>query len=410
MKKFCKKTCAFLFLGIMTMNLSFAQQAVDGWIQFRGQDRNGIVNENLPLSADGKVKTKLVWKQKMGAGFSEILVLNDRIYTLYGNKIDSLHGLEYVVCYEAKTGKEIWKTPIDSLYIEPDNWGDGSRSTPCMDEENIYCFSGKGKLSAHRLVDGKMIWQIDFAEKYGSRIPRWGFSSSPLLVDGKLIMEVGAKGNNGLMAFNPKDGSEIWRNGTGDASFNSPVFISIDGQEQIVFLGGSTVQSFTPEGDTLWKMRLPIGGVIPLPLQFESNKLFFSNISRGFAIIEVNDNKAKEVLKGTSMKNDFTTSIYYNGYFYGYHVAALRCISAETGEVKWSKRGFGKGSLTMVGDKLLVLSDKGKLVFVEANPEAYIELGAVQAMDINRAWTCPSYYKGYVFVRNLEEIACYQLN
>ena len=123
MKKLCKKICAFLFLGIMTMNLSFAQQTVDAWIQFRGQDRKGIVNEKLPLSADGKVKTKLVWKQKMGAGFSEILALNDRIYTLYGNKIDSLHGLEYVVCYEAKTGKEIWKTPIDSLYIEPDNWG-----------------------------------------------------------------------------------------------------------------------------------------------------------------------------------------------------------------------------------------------------------------------------------------------
>ena len=55
-------------------------------------------------------------------------------------------------------------------------------------------------------------------------------------------------------------------------------------------------------------------------------------------------------------------------------MAALRCISAETGEVKWTKRGYGKGSLIIVDDKLMVLSDKGKLVIVETNPDVYSEV------------------------------------
>nr|MBC8321585.1 hypothetical protein [Bacteroidota bacterium] len=115
-----------------------------------------------------------------------------------------------------------------------------------------------------------------------------------------------------------------------------------------------------------------------------------------------------EVIQGGSMKNDYNSSCYYNGYIYGFNVAALRCISAETGEVKWTKRGFGKGSLIIVGDKLLVLSDQGKLILVDAIPHSYVEKGSIQAIS-GKSWTAPSFVNGKVFVRNLTGMACYKL-
>lgn len=83
----------------------------------------------------------------------------------------------------------------------------------------------------------------------------------------------------------------------------------------------------------------------------DQHLLFVSGVRNpGFFIIEVKDNRATEVIIGSSMKNDFSSCCYLNGYIYGFHVAALRCISAETGEVKWTKRGFGKGSLIIVDE------------------------------------------------------------
>ena len=89
-------------------------------------------------------------------------------------------------------------------------------------------------------------------------------------------------------------------------------------------------------------------------------------------------------------------------------MASLRCISAETGNVKWSKRGFGKGTLILVGNNLLVLSDQGKLAVAEASPDSYVEVGSIQAIQ-GKSWTAPSFQDGKIYVRNLTETACYSL-
>jgi len=128
----------------------------------------------------------------------------------------------------------------------------------------------------------------------------------------------------------------------------------------------------------------------------------------GSFIIEVNDNKVQEVLTTRSMMNNFNSSCYHDGYLYGITKAKLVCISAETGEQKWSERGFGSGSLIIVDGKLLVLSDQGLLTLAEAKPEAYVALGSVQAIE-GKSWTAPSFANGNVYVRNLSQMASYKL-
>ncbi len=378
----------------------------NSWYQFRGPDRDGASKEILEKPG----KPELIWKKELGSAFSELVITDNTIYTMISEKTDSISGNAYIAAFDKETGKEIWKTKVDSMYIDVDGWGDGPRSTPVIDENHIYSLTSHGKLSANSRKDGKLIWQVDFLKDFGSTTPRWGFASSPVLIDDILVSEVGGSDTRTFMAFDKKDGSVVWNNGQGNASHDSPLKATINGQEQLIFANGRTLYSYNSKGDTLWTYNMPFRVITAMPLLVDENKIFASGVRNpGFFVIEVTDNKATELITGNSMKNDYSSCVYHNGYIYGYHVAALRCISAETGEVSWTKRGFGKGSLIMVDDKLLVLSDKGRLAIAEATPEAYNELQSIQAID-GKSWTAPSFMDGKVYMRNLTEMACYKLN
>ncbi len=398
-----------LLIGIGAPGM--AQKASsEGWKQFRGEFGNGISSEKLVEKDWKTAQPELLWRKQIGSGFSELVVEGNLIYTMYSEKIDSLSGFEYLVAYDERTGNEKWRVEVDSIYIEVDGWGDGPRSTPTFDEEHIYCLSGMGKFSARSKKDGKLKWEHDFVKDFGSTLPRWGFASSPKLVADLLLIEVGGKDGKAFMAFNKNDGSVAWQQGNGIATYNTPLINKIDGQQQALFVNGRTLYSYNLQGDTLWTFPMYIPGNIVMPVMVGADKVFVSYIGRGFFIAQIKNNKAVEVLKGTSMKTDFTTSIYHDGYIYGFHVAALRCVSAETGEVKWSKRGFGKGSFILVDGKLIILSDKGKLAIAKASPDAYQELGSVDAISGSITWTAPSYTNGKVYVRNQTEMACFKLN
>lgn len=406
-KRFCLSVL-FIF-GIMTNGFSQAEPAF-GWTQYRGENRDGASTEKLTEKDWVSSKPEMLWKKNIGSGFSELVISEGIIYTMFSEKIDSTSGFEYLAAFNESTGNEIWRAQVDSIYIEIDGWGDGPRSTPIIDAEQIYCLSGLGKFSARSKKDGKLIWEHDFIKEFGSTRPRWGFSSSPIFIENNVIMEVGGIDGKTFMAFDKKNGNVIWDDGAGPAGYNSPLLMSIEGQSQFVFVNGRTLSSYNLQGDTLWTYQLPFSIPIAMPVLIGSNKLFFSQISSGFVIIQIDNNKVTEVLRGSEMKNDFMTCVYHDGYIYGYHIAALRCISAETGEVKWSKRGFGKGSLILVDGKLIILSDKGKLAIAKASPDAYQELGSVQAISGSITWTAPSFTDSKVYLRNQTEMACFKLN
>lgn len=397
-----------LMIGLVSVGIA-QEESENKWTQFRGEDRSGKSLESLEGVDWLTSSPELVWKKELGSGFAELTILGNKMYTMTSETIDSVTGSEFLASYKLETGEELWRQKIDSIYFDPDGWGDGSRTTPSIDGDHIYCLSGYGKLSAHQINDGAIIWQIDLKSKYESAEPRWGFSTSPIILEDLIIMEVGGKEDKAFVAFDKENGEIVWNYGKGNASFNSPLLTTIDEQLQIIFANGKTLYSFNPKGDTLWTYVMPFGGITAMPLLIEHNKIFLSGIRNpGFVIVEINDNKATEFIRGTSMKTDFNTAIYHDEFIYGFHVASLRCISAETGEVKWTKRGFGKGSLMMVGDKLLVLSDKGKLIIVEAKPDAYEEKTSVQALE-GKSWTAASFVNGIVYVRNLTHMACYKI-
>lgn len=108
------------------------------------------------------------------------------------------------------------------------------------------------------------------------------------------------------------------------------------------------------------------------------------------------------------MKNHINSSVLVGDYLYGFDNVVLKCIVAETGEQKWFQRRLGRGSLIYADGQLIVLSERGKLILVEANPEQYVETASFQVL-MGRCWTPPVLANGLLFLRNREEMVCLNL-
>lgn len=399
-------TCLFSLIFLFQIPALLSQNKTASWNQFRGPERNGIYNETGLNNSFPDKGPELVWKRDIGAGFSEIIVEGDRIYTMVSEAQDSTSGSEFIAAFNSANGATIWKTLVDSIFF--DTFGDGPRSTPIIDGDRIYSLSSYGKLTACSKTDGKILWQVDIVTTFGSTIPRWAFSSSPALIGNNLILEVGGTETRAFVCFDKNDGKVIWQKGEGVASYSSPLVAEINGTTNIIFANQTTLFSYDPDGELLWNYTMTMNGPMSMPVFFDGNKVFISTVrSKGFSIVEIQKDSIVELINAKTMKNDYSSSLYFEGNFYGFNVAALTCISATTGEKQWTKRGLGKGSLILVGDKLLALSDKGKLYQIKATPEAYNEEGKFQALD-GKSWTAPSFSDGKLYIRNLSEMACYK--
>ncbi len=402
------KSC---FLGILVFffaNHTFSQENnLKAWSQFRGNLRNGLNNETRPFETWAEIGPQLLWTKSVGNGFPEVTVSAGFAYIFSSDSLDG--DFEYLAAIEVETGEELWKSKVDSMYREIDGWGHGPRATPAIDETAIYCLSGFGKLAALSLKDGSKIWMVDLPKEFGTAQPRWGFSSSPLLVENLLILETGGINEKTHSAFDKKTGKTLWSKGSGEASYNSPAIINIGGQSQIIFAGDSVLFSYNLAGNYLWNYKMPFRQPTAMPVFIAPDKIFVSTVSdAGSFMIRIENDKATELWKSSAMQNEWSTSCYHDGFIYGISKTKLVCISAETGEIKWGQRGFGKGSLILVGDKLIVLSDQGAISIVEVTSEKFTKLLSFQALE-GKSWTAPSFADGKLFVRNLTTMSCFRL-
>ena len=376
------------------------------WSQFRGPGRDGYATEKL-LRAWPSGGPRMLWKTGLGPAFSQIAVARGKAFTGF-----SAADTEYVGAFDAGTGKEVWRRALGPTFVQ-EEFGNGPRSTPTVVDGVVFAFGGRGALKALAAADGAPIWEVDVTQAFGSKLPRFGYSSSPLVIDDLVVLDVGGSEQRQLVAFARTPGEVRWAALEGAASYASPVAGELDGGRQIVHVRGAVVTGISLEGQELWEHKLEEGAIAD-PLILPGSRVFVaSSGDTGCVMLRVRKTESgfqvEEAWKNRNMRNHFNSSIHVDGHIYGFDNATLKCLSAETGEVAWAKRGLGKGSLVVSGDRLVILGDLGLLAVAERTPEAYRELGRMQLVEGSRAWTAPSVSGGRVFVRNLVEMACLDL-
>jgi outer membrane protein assembly factor BamB len=397
----------FLLSLALTLLGAGPAAAVD-WPQFRGVNRDGVSTEaGLPRSWPA-AGPRVVWKRPIGEGYSGISVAGDRLYTM-----DSDGATEYVLALEAGSGKELWRVPAGQKLI--DSMGNGPRTTPTVDGSTVYAMGSHGRLLALRTADGAKIWEVDLVQAFGAKRPNWGYSGSPLIDGDLLILEVGGKDNRGVVAFEKTTGKVRWGALDGDPAYSSPVVMTIGGVKQYVVprRAGSQTVSLLPDGSVLWTHPGPFS-VIASALFVPPDKVYVSGGDDAGAVlmrIKSAGGKAtvEELWKTRTMKNHFNNAVLVGDHLYGFDNATFKCLSVATGEETWASRGLGKGSLLVADSNLLiVLSDRGTLLLVEATPTAYTELARFQAME-GKAWTAPTLAGGRLYLRDEDEVVALEM-
>jgi hypothetical protein len=106
----------------------------------------------------------------------------------------------------------------------------------------------------------------------------------------------------------------------------------------------------------------------------------------------------------------YNDSVVHAGHVYGFNANFLACISAADGKEKWHAQGYGNGQILLLSDQgiLVVLTEKGAVALVEAKLEGHHEIARIQAIQ-GKTWNHPVIAHGKLFVRNGEEMACFEL-
>ena len=403
-----KNTLMLFLLFLYFIAPVFAQKAQE-WPQYRGPHNDGISRETGLAKTWPANGPKVLWKAPMGEGYSAIAVSDGRLYTMFAQGQD-----EFVHCLDSATGKEAWRARIDANFIN--DQGNGPRGTPTIDGGLVYALGAQAKLVALNAADGKLVWEQDLQKNLGAKVPIWGVSSSPLVDGDLLILPVGGSNNNAVVAFKKKTGEVAWKSQGDEPGYSTPVIAEIGGLRQLIVFSGTMLLSMNPKDGSLywkypWKTNWFVNAAVPIFIA--PDKVFIStSYDHGAAMLQVKVAGGKasvsEVWLSKGMKNHFNTSIYHNGHIYGFDNAILKCIDATSGETKWQKSGYGKGSLILADGQLIVLSERGQLLLVEAKPDSYVESATAQVLQ-GKCWTQPTLANGKLYLRNQKEIICIDL-
>ncbi|MEM7052590.1 MAG: PQQ-binding-like beta-propeller repeat protein [Acidobacteriota bacterium] len=379
-----------------------------GWSQFRGADRSGVSNEKGLLKAWPEDGPKVLWRKSIGDGFATVTTHDKAVYVLAGDAEN-----EYALRLDPASGDEVWRTVIGPMFEEA--FGNGPRSTPVVDGDRLFALSSTGKLSALAIADGTVKWQIDVTETFGARVPQRGFCPSPIIEGDLLILEIGGSEQRAVVALEKTSGELRWANRESrGGGYSSPIAVTVDGVRQLIFVHSTAreISSISPEGEVLWTHEWP-PGAIAMPVFVPPNRVMVSaSADVGAVLLEISTEEGQtsvqEVWRNRVMKNHFSSSVHHDGFIYGFDNGTLKCIDAATGEQKWARRGFGKGTLIAADGLLFILGDRGQLALAEATPESYSEAGRWQAFK-SKTWSAPALADGRLYLRDQQEIVCLEV-
>jgi outer membrane protein assembly factor BamB len=385
-----------------------APDAAVRWAGFRGADRDSSV-PGVRIETDWSASPPVpLWRRPVGPGWASFAVRGDVLYTQ-----EQRGGEEIVSAYSVATGEPVWRHR-DRVRFEEPMGGPGPRATPALAGDRVYTFGSTGILNALDAATGSVAWSRNPATDLDASIPTWGYSSSPLIVSELVIVAVGGT----LAAYGRADGRLRWVGPAGGDSYSSPQLATIDGVQQVLLIGGAGTTSVTPAtGKPLWThpwdSRLPILPIVQ-PALLEGGGVLIGDGITGVRRLALNRGGAgwtvEELWASNRLKPYFNDFVVHRGHAYGFDGAILAAVDLADGVRKWKGGRYGQGQLLLLPDQdlLLVVSEEGELVLVQAVPDRFTELARVPALT-GKTWNHPVLAGDVLLVRNGEEVAAFRL-
>lgn len=389
---------------IALVYLIAAVSFADDWPQFLGPGRNGVYSGNDLAGKWAAAGPPVVWKRDVGAGFASPVVAEGRLILFHrvGEK-------EVVEALDASTGAAIWRFDYPTQYRDDFGFDEGPRATPTVAGGRVYAFGAEGMLHCLDLASGKKVWGLDTRRQFQVAKGFFGAAGAPLVDGGRVLMNIGGAAA-GLAAFDAATGKVLWTAPNQEASYSSPIAATIQGSGHALFFTRSGLVDVDPASGKVryelsWRARMRASVNAATPLVVDDFVFVSASYGTGAVLLQVGANGWKKVWESDdALTNHYATSVYKDGFLYGYHGRqeegqSLRCIEFKTGKVRWNVDGFGAGTVTLAGDRLLLMREGGELVLAAATPAAFRQIAAAKILPgVVRAY--PAIANGRMYVRN----------
>ncbi|EDL61158.1 PQQ-binding-like beta-propeller repeat protein [Gimesia maris] len=444
-------------LTVLFVVLAVGQTCLaENYPQFRGAHSNAVSATPLPVnwSDEAGEQTNIRWKKPLeGEGWSQPIVWDNRVYMTaavpshpvkknsarpesnrgdYSRDRNDLVNVLYqyqVVCLDAASGETLWKKTVKEGKppLKRHNTNTYATETPVTDGKRIYAYFGMNGVYCLD-PNGDVLWQKDLGV-YEMRAG-WGTSSSPVLFEDRLFIQVDNQEQSFLVALDTKTGEEIWKvNRDEKSQYSSPMIWKNSLRNELI-VGGTVYRAYDPAtGKLLWTLDMNKGRSSATPVAV-GDRLFIGNELRnrggdddgGGRLYSIKPGGAGDItppgdvrqgtfvewrIDGSGIQMASPTYLAGNLYFFERRRGIIRCVDMETGRLEYESRVPGArafwASPWTDGKHLFALDSNGNTHVIAAGDE--LNVVAVNKLD-QQAWGTPAIADGSIFIRTVDNLYC----
>ena len=392
-----------------------AEEIAKNWPRFRGPGGAGVAAyTNYPMTWNVTNGENLVWTAKIASrGAGSPVVWDDRLFITGASakKRD-------VFCYSAKTGALLWQKEVptgapagtDAPNVMEETGG-FAPSTAAVDGRRVYVIFATGDIAAFEM-DGKPAW----AYYLGLPDNSYGHAASLDLYQDRLIVQFdqgdGKDGKSKLLAINTVTGKLAWESAARPVpnTWSTPLVFKAGAKDLIATCGNPWVIAYdATNGAEVWRAKVLYGEVTPSPI-FSAGLLF--TVMEGEKLSAIKPDGVGDVTKThvawTAEEGlpDITSPVADGKYLYT--VTSSGTVTAF--EIASGKQAYShelevsfKASPSVVGDRLLLITDQGAGIWAQTGPE-FKELGRAEFAD--EILASPAFLDGSIIVRGMTNLVC----
>jgi outer membrane protein assembly factor BamB len=385
--------------------ISFAAQAhSDDFLQFRGADgRNVIPSGKAPT--EWSVDENLAWKVELpGRAVNGVIVVDGQVIATSssGHLQDQLH----IWSLDEATGQPNWKRTIYSTgraFCHP--LSSMAAPTPASDGKSIFALFATNDLVCFDL-QGNLLWTralgLDFPGAFDDR----GLASSPVVVDGIVIVQVACQGDSFVMGIDAETGQTKWRQELPRVTaWTSPTPFVMQGKNLVLIHSAKDFQAIEPAtGESHWQVEAR-GALIPSPTATD-NSIFLASAGLTRLSVDVNSSSPTKEWSEQKLAASSSCPIVSRDHLYlirGNNI--LTCGDTENGDVVWQLRLKASkiwATPLLIGDRLYVVNDAGMTQVVDISGA---EGRVVSENDLAEEMLgSPAYANGAIYLRGVSHV------
>ena len=406
-------------LGLLLF-VSLPAAAAD-WPQFLGPARDGHAGKGEPALPDKfDAEPKVSWEKKLGTGFAGPAVADGKAIIFHREGDEVL-----IEAVSSADGKAVWKFVAPTDYTDSFGFDNGPRATPTIAGGRVFAHGADGMLYALDFKSGKLLWSYDTRAENHSPQGFFGRACAPLVIGGRVIVTPGGTHLGrpaGVIALDVKSGRPAWQSVGDEAGCSSPVQYGDAEKPRLLCW----------MRNELWSLDATTGGVLhhkrlrsdmdasvnaATPVAVGNGSWFVSaEYGVGATIWKLEPEAAPFEARALSDRifgSHYSTPVFSAPCIYGFsgrqeRGQTLRCIDPGDGTLKWESPRVPGGTLILVGDKLVCVTEQGELWIVKATPARFEQLVSAQILRAGHR-SHPAYADGVLFARDGEKLVAVKM-